>query len=62
MDLAFFTLVCFGGSVVCLKRPKINEKEAGVGPFLKVRKGGLVASGTSVQRHDSSTTLSCLSA
>ena len=21
--------------IVCLKRPKINEKEAGVGPFLK---------------------------
>ena len=30
---------------VCLKRPKINEKEAGVGPFLK--KEGFKASGGS---------------
>ena len=28
----FFTLIC---CIVCLKRPKINEKEAGVGPFKK---------------------------
>ena len=24
---------------VCLKKPKINEKEAGVGPFFKKRNG-----------------------
>ena len=27
----FFTLIC---CIVCLKRPKINEKEAGICPFL----------------------------
>ena len=26
---------CKGCSDVCLERPKINKKEAGVGPFLK---------------------------
>ena len=32
----FFTLICFKICiVVCLKIPKINEKEAGVGPFLQ---------------------------
>ena len=32
----FFTLICCKNCFdVCLKRPKINEKEAGVGPFLK---------------------------
>ena len=31
----FFTLICCKNCIVCLKRPKINEKEAGVGPFLK---------------------------
>ena len=29
----FFTLIC---CIVCLKRPKINEKEAGVGQFKKL--------------------------
>ena len=30
----FFTLICCKNcNNVCLKRPKINEKEAGVGPF-----------------------------
>ena len=28
-----FTLICCKNCVVCLKRLKINEKEAGVGPF-----------------------------
>ena len=32
----FFTLICCKSYIVCLKRPKINEKEAGVGPFKKV--------------------------
>ena len=31
----FFTLICCKNCIVCLKRPKINEKEAGVGPFKK---------------------------
>ena len=31
----FFTLICYKNCIVCLKRPKINEKEAGVGPFNK---------------------------
>ena len=29
LDGHFFTYICH----VCLKRPKINKKEAGVGPF-----------------------------
>ena len=32
MDI-FFTYICCKNCNVCLKRPKINEKEAGVGPF-----------------------------
>ena len=31
----FFTLNCCKTCIVCLKRPKINEKEAVVGPFKK---------------------------
>ena len=31
----FFTLICCKNCIVCLKRPKIIEKEAGVGPFFK---------------------------
>ena len=32
----FFTYICCKNcNDVCLKRPKINEKEAGVGPFKK---------------------------
>ena len=33
MDI--FHIFCCKNCNVCLKRPKINEKEAGVGPFLK---------------------------
>ena len=34
MDMTFFTLIwCKNCNDVCLKRPKINEKEAGVGPI-----------------------------
>ena len=29
----FFTLICCKNCIVCLGGPKINEKEAGVGPF-----------------------------
>ena len=33
-DGHFFTYIsCKNCNDVCLKRPKINEKEAGVGPF-----------------------------
>ena len=35
MDLTFFTFTCCKNCNVCLKRPEINEKEAGVGPFKK---------------------------
>ena len=31
----FFTLICCKNCIVCLKRLKINETEAGVGPFKK---------------------------
>ena len=35
MDMTFFTLVCCENCIVCLEGLKINEKEAGVGPFKK---------------------------
>ena len=35
LDGHFFTLICSKNCTVCLERPKINEKEAGVSPFLK---------------------------
>ena len=38
LDRHFFTLICCKICIVCLKRPKINEKEAEVGPFLKKEK------------------------
>ena len=31
----FFTLICCNNCIVCLNRPKINEKEARDGPFLR---------------------------
>ena len=34
LDGHFFTFICCKNCNVCLKRPKINEKEAGVGPIL----------------------------
>ena len=30
-----FTLICCKNCIVCLKRPKINKKGAGVGPFFE---------------------------
>ena len=33
LDGHFFTFICCKNCNVCLKRPKINEKEAGIGPF-----------------------------
>ena len=38
LDGHFFTLICCKNCIVCLKRPKINGKEAGVGPFFKKNK------------------------
>ena len=36
MEMTFFTLICCKNcNDVCFKRPKINEKEARVGPFKK---------------------------
>ena len=35
MDMTFFKLIRCKGSVVCLKTPKINEKESGVGKLKK---------------------------
>ena len=36
LDGHFFTYICCKNcNDVCLKRPKINKKEAGVGPFKK---------------------------
>ena len=35
LDGHFFTYICCKNCIVCLKRLKINEKEAGVGPFFK---------------------------
>ena len=35
LDGQFFTYICCKNCIDCLKSPKINEKEAGVGPFLK---------------------------
>ena len=34
-DGHFFTFICCKICIICLKRLKINEKEAGVGPFFK---------------------------
>ena len=36
--LHFFTFTCCKICIVCLKRPKINKKEAGVGPFKKTKR------------------------
>ena len=35
LDGHFFTYICCKNCVVCLKKTEINEKEAGIGPFLK---------------------------
>ena len=35
MDIFSSYICCKNCNDVCLKRPKINKKEAGVGPFLK---------------------------
>ena len=36
LDGHFFTYICCKNCNVCLKIPKINKKEAGVGPFKKI--------------------------
>ena len=33
LDGHFFTLTCCKKCIVCLKRPKINEKRPGLAPF-----------------------------
>ena len=38
LDGHFFTLICCKNCIVYLKRPKINEKEAGVGPIFKKKR------------------------
>ena len=40
MNMTFFKLICCKNCLVCLKRPKMNEKEAGVGPYFlkKIRR------------------------
>ena len=35
MEMTFFTLIRCKNCIVCLKRPKMNETEARVGPFLE---------------------------
>ena len=37
LDGHFFAWICCKNCIVCLKRPKWNEKEAGVDPFFKKR-------------------------
>ena len=37
MYMTFFTLICCKNCIVCLKRLKIKEKDAGVSPFKKIR-------------------------
>ena len=39
LDGHFFTMICCKNCIVCLKIPKINEKEARVGPFKKIIMG-----------------------
>ena len=39
MEWTFFTLICGKNCIVCLKRPKINKKEAEDGPFIKRKRG-----------------------
>ena len=38
MDTTFFKLICCKNCIVCLKRPKMNEKEAGDSPFFFLKK------------------------
>ena len=35
MDMTFFTLICCKNCIVCLKKTKINKKEAGMAHILK---------------------------
>ena len=41
MDGHFFTLICCKNYIVCLKRPKINEKRQGLANFFK-KKNSLI--------------------
>ena len=44
MGMPFFTLICCKNCFVCLKRPKINEKEAGLAHLKKPLATGLTGS------------------
>ena len=45
LDGHFFTYICCKNcNDVCLERPKINEKEAGVGPFFSMYSQTLINS------------------
>ena len=49
LDGHYFTYICCKNcNDVCLKRPNINEKEAGVGPFFKKNKGKWAVSTSSL--------------
>ena len=37
LDEHYFASICCKNWIVCLKRLKINEKEARVGPFFKIK-------------------------
>ena len=52
LDGHFFTLICKNCINVCLKRPKINEKEAGAGPFKKrfIEHSSVVSSAPTILR------------
>ena len=39
-DMTFFMLICCENCIVCVKRLKINKKETGDGPFIKVIRSG----------------------
>ena len=44
MDMTLFTLICCKKFIVCLKRPKINKREARVGPFFEKIKAAFIVS------------------
>ena len=37
MDMTFFILICCDNFIACLKRPKINEKEAGLAQLKNIQ-------------------------
>ena len=57
----FFALICCKHCIVCLKRPKINEKEGGVGPFLKKNENKYKERMTTVRHMDRKRKYGCKS-